>query len=244
MLRIVVMGLIAANLLFFGWSHWVSNSDPTLTAVAAGGKKNATPPGPPPCATLGPFNDELLAEVATRQLEKAGWRMQRRATSQNISDGWWVYVNNADAAAQTRTLATIRRSGLRDAFAMTDDPQFRVSVGLFSEEARAEDRAAQVQKLRIDAMVTERRRDQAVIWLDLPGIARETLGDGRLTSSGLPLDTLRIETCPTPATTTPGAETPTPQAGDKASGDEGDIGIKPETGIASLAISRLAEQAA
>jgi hypothetical protein len=243
MLRIVVMGLIAANLLFFGWSHWVSSSDPALTAVATSGKKKVPPPGPPPCATLGPFNDELLAEVATRQLEKAGWRMQRRATSQNISDGWWVYVNNADAAAQTRTLATIRRSGLRDAFAMTDDAQFRVSVGLFSDEARAEDRAAQVQKLRIDAMVTERRRDQAVIWLDLPGIARETLGDGRLTSTGLPLDTLRIETCPAPGQTTPGSETPTPQAGDKA-GDEGDIGIEPETGIASLAHGRIADHAA
>jgi hypothetical protein len=233
MLRIVVMGLIVANLLFFGWSHWVGSSDPTLTAVADNGKKNATPPGPPPCATLGPFNDELLAEVATRQLEKAGWRIQRRATSQNISDGWWVYVNNADAAAQARTLAAIRRSGMRDAFAMTDDAQFRVSVGLFSEEARAEDRAAQVQKLRIDALVTERRRDQAVIWLDLPGIARETLGDGRLTSTGLPLDTLRIESCPTAAPIAPASETPTPQAGDKASGDEQDIGVKPETGIAS-----------
>jgi len=240
MLRIVIMGLVAANLLFFGWSHWVSNSDPKLTAVATGEKKKATPPGPPPCATLGPFNDELLAEAATRQLEKGGWRIQRRATSQDISDGWWVYVNNADAAAQARTLATIRRSGLRDAFAMTDDAQFRVSVGLFSEEARAEDRAAQVQKLRIDAMVTERRRDQAVIWLDLPGIARETLGDGRLAATGLPLDTLRIETCPTPATTAPATETPTPQAGDKVPGDEGDIGIKPKTRIASLAQGRIA----
>lgn len=244
MLRIVVMGLIAANLLFFGWSQWVSNSEPKLTAVEAGEKKKATPPPPPPCATLGPFNDELLAEVATRQLEKAGWRIQRRATRQNISDGWWVYVNNADAAAQARTLAAIRQSGLRDAFAMTDDPQFRVSVGLFSEEARAEDRAAQVQKLRLDAMVTERRRDQAVIWLDLPGIARETLGDGRLASTGLPLDTLRIEACPIPATNAPATEKPTPQAGDKASGDEGDIGIKPETRIASRADRGIAEHAA
>jgi hypothetical protein len=207
MLRIVVLMLAAANVLYFSWAHWAAEKQPVLTAVASadqpGRKKPKAPPAPPPCATLGPFHDELLAEQAAQQLVKSGWRPARRATSEDVHDGWWVYVTNASAAAQTRTLDAIRRSGLRDAFAMTDDAEFRVSVGLFSDQARAEERARRVQGLKLDAVVKERLKQQPVIWFDLPGMAREALSDGRLRNTGLPLDVLRIEACPQPADEAP-----------------------------------------
>lgn len=197
MLRILVFVLIAANLLYFGWSHWAAADKPVLTATVAAGKKKADAPlAPPPCATLGPFHDELLAEQAEKQLAGANWRPQRRASSEEVNDGWWVYVPNHDADAQARTLKAIRGAGLRDAFAMPDDPQFPVSVGLFSDEQRAEDRATRIRHLKLEAVVTERRKQQQTVWLDLPGVARETLGDGRLDRTGLPLDVLRIEACP------------------------------------------------
>src|SRR4051812_12073797 len=107
MLRIVVFVLIAANLLYFGWSHWAVPEKPVLTAVATASPGNHQPAPPPPCATLGPFHDELMAEQAEKQLTKAGWRLQRRANSEDINDGWWVYVRNLDAAAQARTLKAI-----------------------------------------------------------------------------------------------------------------------------------------
>jgi hypothetical protein len=234
MVRIVVFVLVAANLLYFGWSHWAAPEKPVLTAVAAaapGQKKPAAPPAPPPCATLGPFHDELLAERAEQQLTKAGWRSLRRSSSEDINDGWWVYVANADATAQARTLKAIRGAGLRDAFAMADDPEFRVSVGLFSEEPRAEDRAARIQKLRLDAVVKERRKQQLTVWFDLPGIARETLGDGRLATTGLPLEVLRIEACPS-ATDAPKTEDAAP------TGDSGAAEAPTRTGIAGLVMPR------
>ncbi len=187
MLRLVVIVLIAANLLYFGWSHWAVQDKPMLTAVAApaaAGKKPAAPPPPPPCATLGPFRDELMADQGEKQLTKAGWKLQRRMLGEDVNDGWWVYVPTLDAGEQARTLATLRRAGMRDSFAMSDDPEFRVSVGLFSEEARAEDRASKVQRLRLDATVKERHKQQIAIWFDLPGVARETLSDGRLNATG------------------------------------------------------------
>jgi hypothetical protein len=85
---------------------------------------------------------------------------------------------------------------MRDAFAMPDDPEFKVSVGIFSEEDRAEDRASRVQRLRLDAVVRERTSQQTVTWLDIPGVARETLADGRLAQTGMQLERLRIEACP------------------------------------------------
>jgi hypothetical protein len=215
MLRLVLIVLVAANLLYFGWSHFAPGEEPVLTAVSNGdavGKKGA-PAGPPPCATLGPFHDELMAELAEKQLTRAGWRLQRRALSEEINDGWWVYVVNSSTAAQLRTVETIRRSGLRDAFAMPDDPEFRVSVGLFTDEQRAEDRAARVQRLRLDAVVNERRKQQPVIWFDLPGVARETLSDGRLANTGLPLEVLRIEACPLPAPAEAEPASPAPAEG-------------------------------
>jgi hypothetical protein len=200
MVRLLVVVLVAANLLYFGWSHWAAKPGPELTAVAVA-PQAATPstrptPAPPPCATLGPFADELAAAQAEKLLAKSGWHPQRRGASEEINDGWWVYVRNASAAAQARTLDAIRRSGLRDAFAMTDDTEFRVSVGLFSEEPRAQDRAARVQKLKLDAEVKERHKQQPVTWFDLPGVAREALMAAHLDGAGLPLDVLRIEACP------------------------------------------------
>lgn len=211
MMRIIVLVLLAANLLFLVWSRTSGDDASRLTEVGpeagtpapAPTPVVAAPVAPPPCATIGPFNDELLAEQARQQLEAAGWGLVRRASVEESPDGWWVYVVTADAAAQARALNAIRNAGMRDAFAMPDDAEHRVSVGIFSVERRAEDRAAQVQRLRFDAQVLERRKQVPVIWFDVPGVARETLSDGRLVATGLPLDRLRVEECPAAEPTPP-----------------------------------------
>jgi hypothetical protein len=209
MMRIVVMVLVAANLLYFGWSHFVGGQQPVLTAAPAVAARPAPPPGPPPCATLGPFIDARQADRAEQVLQGEGWRVLRRAAPEPVHDGWWVSVANRDAAAQARTLDIIQRWGMRDASAMRDDPEYRVSVGIFSQEQRAEDRALMVQKLKLDAVVTERHTPKEATWFDVPGVARETLSDGRLAGTDLPLDKLRIETCPAPV---PGSQAPKPAA--------------------------------
>jgi hypothetical protein len=203
MIRIVVLVLLAANLLYFGWSNWVDHGTPALTAVKAAPvavKPPAAvplpPPAPPPCGSIGPFTTELDALAAQRKLTEAGWGVLRREEKEQLPEGYWVYVVNDSAAAQSRTLRAIQTAGIRDAFAMPDDPEFRVSVGIFNEEDRAEDRAGKVQRLRLDAVVKARVREQSVFWFDVPGVARETLADGRLSAAGLSVDHLRIEACP------------------------------------------------
>ena len=222
MMRIAVLVLVAANLLYFGWARWVDQGSPDLTAVAATVRKPAPaapppPPAPPPCATLGPFINDLDADAAEQKLAAAGWGVIKRALTEEVREGWWVYVVNTGASAQARTLGALRAAGLRDAFAMPDDPEFKVSVGIFSEEERAEDRASRVQRLRLDAVVKERTSQQTVTWIDIPGVARETLADGRLAQTGLQLERLRIEACPAgePAQTAPAA-------GDDAAASAGD----------------------
>jgi hypothetical protein len=202
MIRLAVLILLAINLLYLGWSQLLGKDREQLTAVSASTATvpvrvaPALPAPPPPCATLGPFSDELQALQVQEKLAAAGWGVLRRTSSETLQEGWWVHVDNADEAQQARTLNALRRAGIGDAFAMPDSPEFRVSVGIFSVEDRAEDRAGQVQRLQLDAVVTERLRDQTVIWFDVPGVARETLSDGRLATAGVALEGLRVESCP------------------------------------------------
>jgi hypothetical protein len=196
-MRNLVFALLAANLLYFAWAHWGTASKPVLTEVAMrDASANANPPPPPPCATLGPFQDELLAGSAESQLATAGLHAQRRDGTAQVNDGWWVYVTSVDATAQKRSLDALRRAGHRDAFAMPNDPEFRVSVGVFSDEKRAEEQAAKVRGLNLAPVIEERHKEQPEIWFDVPGLAREALGDGRVNNLDLPLLDLRIESCP------------------------------------------------
>jgi len=199
MARLLTLILIAANVLYFAWAHWVDDNNAELTAVpvTARAPRPTAPPPPPPCATLGPFEDEALAEQAQRALEGGGWGVLRRVLTETVNDGYWVHIDNLTSTVQqVRTVSAIRRAGIADAFAMPEDPQFRVSVGIFTEEARAEDRAARVQRLKLDAIVSERLKDQSIYWLDVPGVAQQTLSDGRLATLGVVTPGLRIEACP------------------------------------------------
>ena len=194
MMRLAVLVLVAANLLYFGWSRWVDNDTPGLTAVAAAPRKPAPavpppPPAPPPCATLGPFVNDIDIAAAEQKLAAAGWGILRRAVVETQREGWWVYVATASASAQgahAERPAHLGPERLRSRCPMTRST--RLSVGIFSEEDRAEDRASRVQRLRLDAVVKERTREQTVTWIDIPGVARETLADGRLEQTGLQLE--------------------------------------------------------
>jgi hypothetical protein len=197
MLRIVVLLLLVANLLYFGWSFFVGSDEPQLQAVTLGPRTAPLPPPPkPPCATLGPFTDELQIVQVHGQLEAAGWGVTTRDVTQQVADGFWVTVDNLEnAVQQIRVLNAIKRAGIQDAFAMPDDPAFRVSVGIFTDRVRAEARARQVKRLNLEAQVNDRMRDVAALWLDVPGVAPAAL-DARLATAGIVPDGFSVQTCP------------------------------------------------
>jgi hypothetical protein len=206
MIRVLVLLLVAANLLLFAWMALIGDDRPRLQAVAVAPRSAPlppeAPPPPPPCTTLGPFDSEVAAESLQRQLEGAGWGVVRREVKQQLADGYWVYVAGLTSAAdQARVLRALRRTGIQDAFVMPEDPEFRVSVGIFSEQPRAEDRARRVRVLKLDAQVTERTRDATLYWLDIPGVAPATLGDGRLETAGISVGERKPEICPAPPPT-------------------------------------------
>jgi hypothetical protein len=200
MIRILVLALVAANLLYFGWSQWVRDEQPRLVAppAAPAGTASSIPGGTAnaPCTSLGPATEEIRAMAIEQLLRDMQLVPVIRTVTGSMREGWWVYVATADAAGQARALRAIENAGITDAFAMADDPGYRVSVGLFAEEAGARSRAEILRGLRLDATVQERMEEQTLIWFDLPGATRAAVDMARLADEGIELQGLRLEDCP------------------------------------------------
>lgn len=207
MIRLLVLILVALNLLLVAWVYWGNTDRIVLTAATSAPAQVRPTAAPPACATIGPFTDPQLIAQLQEKLRLDALVSHPREASESRQDGWWVYVDSTDQEHQAQALSALRKADLHDAVAMPDDPQFRISVGLFSTEERAEDRATQVRRLKLDAMVAGHFKEQKVTWLDLPGVAQEALRDGRLAAAGVAMENLRLEACPTatPATTAPAA---------------------------------------
>lgn len=196
MIRVLVLVLVAANVLYFGWSRWVREETPRLVTPSAAIDTQVAALPPPPCTTIGPIDDETQALEIDALLRDRQLTPARRVITTSEHAGWWVYVASADVAGQERVLRRIQRAGMQDAFAMPDDATFRVSVGLFREEAGARSRAETVGSLALDAIVEERFEPKATVWFDLPGTPHETMDLSRIGAEGVDVASLRVEACP------------------------------------------------
>lgn len=203
MIRILVLVLLAANLLYLGWSRWIRDEAPPLVApeAAPARTKEATQAPAPAapvsaCTTIGPVRDDTRALEIEQILGELQLSPARRTVSEEVREGWWVYVANPNAAAQGRSLRAIQGAGIGDAFSMPDDPDFRVSVGLFTEEERATSRAEAVRALRLDAVVNERMQTQQSVWFDLDGTGSSAIDLARFRAEGVEINDLRVEDCP------------------------------------------------
>lgn len=199
MIRILVLVLAAANLLYFGWSRWVRQEAPRLVEPAAGAPiTTANSPAPATsgaCSLLGP----LAGEARAREVEQLLRDMQivpvQHTATAEVRNGWWVHVPTADAATQARVLRSIVESGINDAFAMPDDPEFRVSVGVFTDQSRAQVRANAVRALQLEPHVTERMTRETSYWFELPGVAPDRFDMERLAAEGIDTSALQVDAC-------------------------------------------------
>jgi hypothetical protein len=183
--------LLLANGSFFAWAHWVDRAPravasslddvPELRLVVPGTTESKVET-PSQCFTLGPFTDAVAAATAVGVLTGAGFQPHDRQVDADVADAFLVYVPGlSDAAARRRALATLRSAGVRDAAVVTaSDQTDRVSAGVFTQEARAELRAAQVRFAGLDAVVEARQRHISEHWLDFQvhgGAAPPSLSD-------------------------------------------------------------------
>ena len=81
---------------------------------------------------------------------------------------------------------------------MPDDPQFRISLGIYSDRGRAEQRACTLAPLGMAAAVEEHFEERVVQWLDVPS-AGDQLSASRLEGFGITDSDVGAFDCP-PAT--------------------------------------------
>jgi hypothetical protein len=174
--RAVILVLLLINLAFFAWSQWLAPKEAELPVspkvnaprlqLAAEPRAVSGPGGR--CVTVGPFASTELASRARATLTDSGYPSLPREEQTRTLEGYWVFLESPTTeAAEKRLLDRLRRGGIQDAAAVGEGEARRISLGVFSEEARAFAQSERVAKLQMLPQIEAREIDGTAIWLDL-----------------------------------------------------------------------------
>lgn len=200
-MRNIFLALLAANLVYFAWAHWVDGPKPApvneaLQKLPRLKLVSELPPGQQPqtntktvfnesasCLSVGPFGDMTNAAKAAGLLTSKGFAPRQRAEQGDTAEGFWVYVGGLkDEVEADRVRVSLEHAGVKDALVMPPggDSGRRISLGLFSDRAHAEQRAASLKRMGFKAEVAEHKLPQTIYWIDLaprPGMTTVPLQD-------------------------------------------------------------------
>lgn len=176
-MRAVLLVLLLVNLAFFAWSQWLAPKEAALPVSPkvqapqlqlASEASAPTPTAGDRCVTVGPFPTTELAARARATLTDAGYSSLPREEQTRSLDGFWVFLEGPSTeAAERRLLERLRRGGVADAQAVGEPNARRISLGVFSEEARAIAQSERVAKLQLLPQIEAREKAATAIWLDL-----------------------------------------------------------------------------
>ncbi|HZF14825.1 MAG TPA: hypothetical protein VE046_02675 [Steroidobacteraceae bacterium] len=175
-------------------------AQPDAPQVAA-----ATPANAARCVSLGPF--QQLAELAhvSAAMREAGYEPRERVEQGDQVKGYWVYLdefrNRKEALEAKRELVA---RGLPEAMIMPGE-NVVLSVGLFSDEARANRVAGQVRELGMKPVVSDRTQRGTLYWMDITLKAT----DGFIDPASLQSESgriIRVTACPTADAADPNAQ--------------------------------------
>lgn len=158
------------------------------------------------CITVGPFRDVAEAAHAASLLRGGGYDPRQRVVDGDVWAGVWVYLPlPASPVAGEQLLAKLKAAGIDDALEMPGPADASViSLGLFSEQKRAQTRVAQMQALGLNPGIADRKRTGNVYWIDID--LKPT--DGLLNPSDLQgesghISRLEVKACPSGAAGAP-----------------------------------------
>lgn len=188
-MRALLLSLLLANVLFFAWATWIDAPRPAAAASGATlpelqvlpvAPAPATPALPAPtvaaepppaaastrCSSFGPLPDAEASRAAQVALEARKLSGRERTAVVEELEGYWVHIDHlAEESARLRAIHKLQVAGIHGAVALADTGQ--VSVGLFSEQDAATQRAAAVGKAGYKAEVGPRNHAVTRYWLDV-----------------------------------------------------------------------------
>ena len=187
-MRVAFFALLLVNLLYMGWSEWidvppapapsaieklprltlVSDLPPEKRAALATGKMALLTP-PVQCVSVGPFDDPATSGKAATVLLAKGFTPQQRVVESSAVRRLWVYLDQFRSdATEERVLHRLEGAGIDDAEAMPAAAGGRrVSLGLFTDNLKAQSRIRAVRAMGFHPLTAERVLPGAVYWLDL-----------------------------------------------------------------------------
>jgi hypothetical protein len=159
-LRIALIVLVLANVLFFGWSQLEGKpatrgatpvADGTLDLAAAGTRPRTQ------CRRFGPFSDEASASAAQAALGMRGLQTRLQQHEAVRPTSWAVRLIGLDSrAARDAAVLQLRRAGVRDtAIIVSTSGDTQLFAGVFREAAGVKHRVAQIQRAGFQTQVDE-----------------------------------------------------------------------------------------
>jgi hypothetical protein len=158
------------------------------------------------CITVGAFRDVAEAAHAASLLRGGGYDPRQRVADGDVWAGVWVYlpIPNSPVAAE-QLLTKLKAAGIDDALLMPGPADASVlSLGIFSEQKRAQTRVTQVQAMGLNPAIVDRKRTGNVYWIDID--LKPT--DGLLNPADLQAESghisrLEVRACPSGAAAAP-----------------------------------------
>jgi hypothetical protein len=138
----------------------LGSGQPSAAAIGSAGTR---------CVSVGPFRDVSEAAHAAGTLRAGGYDPRQRVVEGEVWAGIWVFVSlPADRLAADQLAAKLKAAGIDDALEMPGPADGSVlSLGLYSDQRRAEARVAQAQALGFRPGMADRKRNGNVYWIDI-----------------------------------------------------------------------------
>ena len=121
------------------------------------------------CVTIGPFRDLPETTQASATLREANYEPRTRVAEGDVWAGLWVYLDDLPSRDEAqRAMTLLKRRGISDAYIMPSADQTNdISLGVFSEPARAQRRAEEIRALGFTPTIADRTRRGPVYWIDI-----------------------------------------------------------------------------
>ena len=182
-------------------------ADATLAAVTPGANTGEPGNDVARCVTIGPFRDLPEATQASATLREANYEPRTRVAEGDVWAGLWVYLDDLPSRDESqRAMTLLKRRGISDAYIMPSADQTNdISLGVFSEPARAQRRAEEIRALGFTPTIADRTRRGPVYWIDINLKSTDgIISPADLTSESGRIVRLEVLTCPSQGPAAPG----------------------------------------
>lgn len=170
-LRLALVVLVLANLLFFVWSQFEGKPEPAASNIGAVGNVQVAAASLRPrthCQRLGPFADTAGAEAAAAALGAHGLQTQVQRREALRVTRWVVRIMGLDTrAARDTAIARLRRAGVVDtAVIVSTSGDAQLYVGMFSEADAMHRRVQVIERAGYRTAVDERQQTVQEYWVN------------------------------------------------------------------------------